>query len=204
MTTAEELNKLQKMLDDGTITDEQYERARARLLEKQDGEAVEAELTEEAEPAGERRARNRRDEEDDYDRDERRPHRRDDYEDDYDDDRRPRRRSKKQVREYCMVLHLSLFAGHLVPLGGMIAPIVMWQMKKDEWPEADVHGKHAVNWVLTSLIYLLICIPLCFVIVGIPLLIVLGVLNVVFPVIAAMRANEGEVWAYPMTIRFFK
>jgi uncharacterized Tic20 family protein len=103
-----------------------------------------------------------------------------------------------------MLLHLSLFAGHTIPLGGIIAPIVIWQVKKDEMPEVDEHGKNAVNWVLSFLLYALLCVPLVFVIVGIPLLIVLAVLNVVFPIIAAVKANEGRVWRYPLAIPFFK
>ena len=176
MSAAEELDKLKKLHDDGTITDEQYERARAKLLDKEHDDRAER------------------------DDKERRPRRRDELDEDERDPRVPR----KKVREWCMLLHLSLFAGHTVPLGGIIAPIVIWQVKKDEMPELDQHGKNAVNWVLSSLIYILICVPLIFVIVGIPLLIVLAVLNIVFPIIAAVKANEGQVWKYPLAIRFFK
>jgi uncharacterized Tic20 family protein len=196
MTVAEELDKLRKLHAEGTITDEQYERARTRLLEKEgEGSAEElpvAELDEANADAGERRP-------------ERRPRRRrdEDEEEEDDYDRRARRRRKKEVREWCMILHLSLFAGHAVPLGGIIAPIVLWQMKKDEMPEIDEHGRNAVNWVISNIIYLLVCIALCFVFIGFPLLIVLAVLNVVFPAIAAVKANEGRVWKYPLAIPFF-
>jgi uncharacterized Tic20 family protein len=186
MSVAEELDKLKKMRDDGTITDEQYERAKAKLLDEGDEKAE---------------ARTDRDDE----REDRRPRRRDRDkldEDDY-DDRRPRV-SKKKEREWCMILHLSLFAGHIVPFGGIIAPIVIWQTKKDEIPAIDEHGKNAVNWIISVIIYALICIPLIFVIVGIPLLIILAILNIVFPIIAAVKANEGRVWRYPMSITFFK
>lgn len=187
MSVADELDKLKKMRDDGTITDEQYERAKAKLEDEGD----------EKPQVHEEQAR------DEYE--DRRPRRRDreerDDEDDY--DRRPRLSRKKQ-REWCMILHLSLFAGHLVPLGGIIAPIVIWQTKKDEMPAIDEHGKNAVNWIISVIIYALICVPLIFVIVGIPLLIILAILNVVFPIIAAIKANEGQVWKYPMAISFFK
>jgi uncharacterized Tic20 family protein len=102
-----------------------------------------------------------------------------------------------------MILHLSLFAGHTIPLGGIIAPIVIWQVKKDEMPEIDEHGRNAANWVISNIIYLAVCIALCFVFVGIPLLIALAVLNVVFPAVAAIKANEGQVWKYPLAIPFF-
>jgi uncharacterized Tic20 family protein len=184
MSVAEELEKLKKLRDEGTITDEQYERARAKLLEEHAEEAggkpVAAELAE-----GENRPRRRRRDSED--------------EEDYFD--RPRR--EKQAREWCMVLHLSLFAGHTVPLGGIIAPIVIWQTQKEKMPEIDEHGKNAVNWVISNILYVLICIPLCFVFVGFALLILLAALNVIFPVIAAMKANEGRAWKYPLAIPFF-
>jgi uncharacterized Tic20 family protein len=200
MTVAEELDKLGKMLADGTITAEQYERARARLLEK--GGDEEPPLADLDEPA-EREERK--------ERDQRRPrrYREDDYDEDYEEDEeyerraRRRRRRKKEVREWCMILHLSLFAGHAVPFGGIIAPIVLWQIKKDEMPEVDEHGRNAVNWVISNVIYLAISILLCFVFIGFPLLIVLAVLNIVFPIIAAMKAHEGRVWKYPLAIPFF-
>jgi uncharacterized Tic20 family protein len=175
MSVAEELDKLKKLHDDGTITNEQYERARAKLL----GE-----------------------EHDERDDEERRPRRR--RRDELDEEERDPRVPRKKVRDWCMLLHLSLFAGHTVPLGGIIAPIVIWQAKKDEMPELDQHGKNAVNWVISSLIYLAISIALCFVIIGIPLVIVLAVLNIVFPIIAAVKANEGREWKYPLAIPFFR
>lgn len=171
MSVDEELDKLQKLRDAGTITDEQFERARAKLL---DGE-----------PEGR------------SERDERRPRRRDEP-DEY--DRRPR----KKVREWSMILHLSLFAGHIVPGGGIVAPIVIWQTQKDEMPEIDAHGKNAVNWIISFIIYMIVSAILCLVFIGFVLLPIVLVLNVVFPIIAAVKANEGEVWKYPLSIPFFK
>jgi uncharacterized Tic20 family protein len=192
MTVAEELEKLRKLHAEGTITDEQYERARARLLEKEEGEEAPVADLDEAPAVA------------DEERPERRPRRsRDD--DDGDEEeyaRRRARRRRKEAREWCMFLHLSLFAGHAVPLGGIIAPIVLWQMKKDELPGVDEHGRNAVNWVISNVIYLAVSLVLCLVFVGIPLLIVLLVLNVVFPAIAAVKANEGVAWKYPLAIPF--
>src|SRR5437762_1899551 len=109
MTVAEELDKLRKLHESGTITDEQYERAKAKLLdEERDGERD--------------REDDRRDEERE-ERDERRPRRRDrrdDYDDEDDYDRRPSPRARrKKAREMCMILHLSLLAGHVVAFGGI-------------------------------------------------------------------------------------
>ena len=89
-------------------------------------------------------------------------------------------------------------------LGGIIAPIVIWQVKKDEIPEIDVHGRNAMNWLITWVIYMAISVVLAFVIIGIPLLIIGGIAGVVFPIIAGLKANEGKVWKYPLAIPFLK
>ena len=52
---------------------------------------------------------------------------------------------EKDVRQWCMFMHLSQFAGYLVPFAGIVVPIVMWQTKKDEAPEIDAHGRAVVN-----------------------------------------------------------
>jgi uncharacterized Tic20 family protein len=196
MSAADELDKLKKLHEAGTITDEQYEHARVKLLDR------EAEDHEEEERKDDRKTR---DEEDD-EREERRPrHRRRERDelDEEEEDRSPRV-PRKKVREWCMLLHLSLLAGHAVALGGIIAPIVIWQVKKDEIPEIDVHGKNAVNWLITWIIYMAVSVALAFVIIGIPLLIVGGIAGVVFPIIAELKANEGKVWKYPLAIAFLK
>jgi len=108
------------------------------------------------------------------------------------------------ARQWAMFLHLSLFAGFLVPMAGLVVPIIIWQLKKEEFPEIDEHGKIVVNWIISSFIYAAVCVVLCFVLIGIPLLFVLGVLSIVFPIIGGIKANDGQVWKYPLSIQFLK
>ena len=190
MSVAEELDKLKKMRDDGTITEEQYDRAVA-------------ELEDEREEARARVRKRDRDDDDDEEREERRPRRLRSRDDDDELEELSPRQLEKKGREWGMFLHLSLFAGHVVPFGGIIAPIVIWQTKKDELPKLDRHGKNAVNWIISSFIYAIVSGLLCLVFIGIPLVLALIVMNIVFPIIAAMKANEGRVWKYPLAIPFF-
>ena len=111
---------------------------------------------------------------------------------------------EQQTRQWGLFLHLSVLAGFGVPLVGVVVPILIWQLKKAEFPGLDVHGKNAVNWIISALIYGVVGIILTMVIIGGPLLIVLGVLGVVFPIIAAIKANNGEIWQYPFSIRVLK
>jgi uncharacterized protein len=111
---------------------------------------------------------------------------------------------ERQTRQWAMFLHLSLLAGFLVPFAGLIVPIVIWQLKKEELPGIDVHGKVVVNWIISGIIYMIASGLLIFVLIGIPLLIALCIVGVVFPIIGAIKANDGIVWKYPLTITFLK
>jgi uncharacterized Tic20 family protein len=110
----------------------------------------------------------------------------------------------EQARQWAMFLHLSQLAAYIIPLLGLIAPIIIWQIKKDEYPILDEHGKIVVNWIISELIYAAIGFVLMFVVIGIPILAVLGILAIVFPIIGGIKANNGELWHYPMTINFIK
>jgi uncharacterized Tic20 family protein len=109
-----------------------------------------------------------------------------------------------QARMWSMLVHLSIFAGYVVPLAGLIAPIVIWQMKKDEFPVVDAHGKMVVNFIITVVILAAIFTVLMFVLIGIPLLIALGIVGIIFPIIGAIKANNGEFWKYPGVFPFLK
>ena len=103
---------------------------------------------------------------------------------------------------WTMLIHLTQFCGYLVPLAGWIVPIIIWQMQKDNIPGCDAHGRAVANWLISFLIYFVVAFLLAFIIVGIPILFVLGILGVVFPIIGAIKAYNGELWEYPMAIRF--
>jgi uncharacterized protein len=111
---------------------------------------------------------------------------------------------EQQARQWAMFLHLSQLAGYIIPLVGLIAPIIIWQTKKEEYPILDAHGKIVINWIISELIYGAICSVLLFVIIGFPMLMILGILAVVFPIIGGIKANNGELWRYPMTINIIK
>ena len=109
-----------------------------------------------------------------------------------------------QPKQWAMFLHFSILAGFIVPFAGLILPIILWQIKKDEIPEIDVHGKIVVNWLISAIIYSAVCLLLTFLLIGIPLLFILAGLCIVIPVIGGIKANNGEVWNYPLTIQILK
>ncbi len=103
----------------------------------------------------------------------------------------------KETRLWAMILHLSVLAGYAVPFAGLVAPIVIWQIKKEELPAIDAHGRMVANFLISMFIYGVIAGLLLFVLIGFPLLIALSVIGVVFPIIGGIKANNGELWKYP-------
>jgi uncharacterized protein len=107
------------------------------------------------------------------------------------------------VRSWCAACHLSALAGFIVPaLGHIFGPLIVWLVKRSESSEIDAHGKEALNFQISMLIYNVIAGILCLVLIGFVLLAILHILNVVFVIIAALRAGEGQFYRYPFTIRF--
>ena len=110
--------------------------------------------------------------------------------------------SEKDQRLWAMLCHLSTLAGFLVPFGNIIGPLVVWLVKKDEYPLVNDQGKEALNFQLSLVIYFIVSVILCFVLIGIPILLGLLIFNIIMTIIAAVKANEGTAYRYPLTIRF--
>lgn len=108
------------------------------------------------------------------------------------------------ANQWSMFIHLSQLCGYIAPVAGFVVPIVLWQIKKDESDIIDKHGKIVANWILTELIYGIVFGLLCIILIGIPLIITLAILGIIFPIIGGLKANAGEVWRYPMSITFFR
>lgn len=107
-------------------------------------------------------------------------------------------------KTYITLMHLSQFAGLIIPGLGFIAPFVMWLTKSKENPNIDIHGKNIANFIISMLIYAVVSTILIIVLIGIPLLIALGIIEIVFIIIASIKAASGEYWKYPLSIPFFK
>jgi len=113
----------------------------------------------------------------------------------------------RDARRWAMFCHLAALAGFLpvtFVAGAVIGPLVVWQIKKDQFPFVDEHGKEAVNFQISMLIYGVVAAILLCACVGIVLLPAVIIVDLVFLLIAAVKANEGKHYRYPLTIRFIK
>lgn len=110
----------------------------------------------------------------------------------------------RDEKMWAMLCHLSTFAGYVIPFGNIIAPLLIWIMKKEEFPLADDQGKEALNFQISFMIYLAIALLLVILLIGIALVVVLVLFEIIVTIIAAVNAYDGARYRYPMTIRFIK
>jgi uncharacterized Tic20 family protein len=111
----------------------------------------------------------------------------------------------KDARMWAMLCHLAGLAGIILPASGnIVAPLIIWQIKKDNNPFIDEQGKEAVNFQISMSIYLIASIILSFICIGVPLIIATIIVFFVFLLIAAVKANNGYHYRYPLTMRFIK
>ena len=104
-----------------------------------------------------------------------------------------------------LFLHLSGLAFALVFPLGIILPIILWQTQRDKMPALDEHGKMVTNWMISATIYGVISFVLMFLVIGFLTGAVVWLLAVIFPIIGGLKANnDGELWNYPLTIKFLK
>ena len=105
-------------------------------------------------------------------------------------------------RDWAMFCHLSAFAGYFFPFGGILGPLICWISRKDSSAWVDINGKSSLNFQASILLYTILAIPLCFIIIGIPIVLSLIVLRIVCIIVASIRASKGEVFKYPLSIPF--
>lgn len=107
-------------------------------------------------------------------------------------------------RNWATIVHLSALAGYLFPLLVFFAPLLIWLLKRNQLPFVDDQGKEAVNFQLTMFIAFLICIPLMLIVVGFILAAILGIVDLILIVVAAINANNGKYYRYPFNWRLIK
>lgn len=119
-------------------------------------------------------------------------------------------------RQWAMFAHLSAIAGGIVTagwagsMGCFLGPLVIWMMKKDTMPFVDDQAKEALNFNISVAIIFFVLFVLTLLTLGIgilltgPLMILVGLGWLVFTIIASIKANQGERYRYPFTLRLVK
>ena len=108
----------------------------------------------------------------------------------------------KEVRNWAMWCHLAGLAGFTgIPFANIIAPFIVWIMKRNAHPFIDRQGREALNFQISITLYLIISIFLGVIFVGLVFIIIIPVIAFVFTIIAAIKAKDGKNYRYPFTIR---
>lgn len=136
-------------------------------------------------------------------------------------------------------IHLSTFSRFFIPFGNFIGPIILWVSNKDKSEFIDYHGKQAINFQISILLYAIILgtltipffifkifngidfidfngfhdfhinlgkpSPLLYIGGGLGALAIIGfIFELIFIVMASLKARDGELYQYPLTIHFLK
>ena len=100
---------------------------------------------------------------------------------------------------WSILSHLSALLGV-----GLVLPLVVYLAMKGDSIYVRDNAREALNFHLSVLIYCLCCIPLVFVVVGLPLLIIIGIAGLVLAIVAAVKASDGGCYHYPLILRLVK
>jgi uncharacterized Tic20 family protein len=107
----------------------------------------------------------------------------------------------RQDRQLIVLTHLSQLISLVIGFGSLILPLILWMTNKEKVYQMDTHGKNIINFQLSILIYSIICIPLILLLgLGILGLIALAFVAIIFPIINAIKASNGETPTYPLSI----
>ena len=110
----------------------------------------------------------------------------------------------KDERTWAMLSHFSALCMFIFPFGNILAPLIIWLIKKEEMSFVEDQAKEVLNFQISMTIYLLISGILCFILIGIPFVIGLGIFNVIITIIAGIKANDWKSYRYPINLRLIK
>jgi len=107
-----------------------------------------------------------------------------------------------QDRTLAALTHLSGLAGWIVPFAGVLVPIIIWMVKKDDSPIISAIARQAI--LLNVIVFAVVCvgIVLLLTIILIPAVIlgwcVIGLAGIALPIVGAIKANDGLYYRYPV------
>ena len=110
---------------------------------------------------------------------------------------------KREDNQLIVVTHLTQLITLVTGFGSLLVPLILWATQKDKVHQMDVHGKAIINFQLSIILYTILCIPMIFLLgLGIIGLVIIGILAIVFPLVNAIKASNGELPNYPLSLNF--
>ena len=109
----------------------------------------------------------------------------------------------RQDNQLLVITHLSQLIMLITGFGSLILHLILWLTKKEKVYQMNEHGKRIVNFQISLIVYFIICIPMIlFFGLGLLGFVVLGIISVIFPIINAIKASNGELPSYPLSFNF--
>ncbi|RUA08792.1 MAG: DUF4870 domain-containing protein [Flavobacteriia bacterium] len=130
--------------------------------------------------------------------------------------------SENKQNTNAFLIHLSSFGDYLFPLGSIILPLILWEVKKKDSEFLDATGKEVINFNLSYLTYTIVLVitmimvgvifmfghvnPLniFFIVSAVVLVGIISIIKFILIIIGVVKANQGELYHYPLTIKFLK
>jgi len=103
-----------------------------------------------------------------------------------------------------MAAHLSAFAGHFIPFGHIIGPLVVWLAKRDTSEFVEDQAREALNAQISFTIYAAVAAVFILILVGFALLFAIWLADLILIIVAAVSANDGNRYRYPFILRIVK
>ncbi len=100
-------------------------------------------------------------------------------------------------RLWAVLCHVSLLLGV-----GIILPIIVYLVKKSDDQVIATHAAEALNFHLSYLIWTFVCLPLVFIVIGIPMIFAVIIAEFVLCIVGTIKAADNQLYHYPLTIRF--
>ena len=110
----------------------------------------------------------------------------------------------RDERQWAMLAHMSAMLMYVTVIGGFIAPLVIWLLKRDEMPFVADQGRETLNFQITILLALIGACILMLVLVGFVLVPALLLFHFIVTIIAAVKVSEGVAYRYPFCWRVIR
>lgn len=107
-------------------------------------------------------------------------------------------------KQWGMLAHVGTFLGALIPFGNIIVPLILMSTYKDKSKFVVDHARESLNFQISLIIYYTIAGISIFFLIGFLILPLIFLFNLIYVIVAGLKANEGGDYKYPLTIRFIK
>ena len=87
---------------------------------------------------------------------------------------------------------------------GILPSLIGFLVTKDRGDFIREHTRAALNFHITLLLAYAACVLLSFILIGVFLAFVVGIIAIIFGILAAVAANSGQPYKFPVSIEFVK